>query len=959
MADRRTARGVTRTSKAVEEAKWRRARQGRKGNDFDVKPKHWRGFAAGGLVSYFQNGGNLGPRRLRELEYNQTDYLNTESILSQQKFEEYLQSLPGPDMRGTGTGGDLSRPPAASLPTQYIKPKRTRGAVKPSDRWWGAARGTREAVKPEADMTLMEIVEGMYDGMRFSSGPPGGSKMTPKRTKILKGVKDFSKKIRKSSGGLVSYFENGGVVNEPYITPEQAALIKKHHGRELYKRIMADDKKRRREDKAKRRQVMDSRGRRLDDPNRVAFSSEVDLSKSIGGKTTLQGLDVMGSAFSAVGDFGMTAGEWVAGAFGVGRDKPELDTGTRRATSLGQNILNVGTLGFARKKGWGGFGDDGQTAQERFLTEKKEDRLRRSPLSGINIPLIGNVSDDPLDWLEGAGNMLVEEGASLGTGIILRHLAKKKAASTAASKFKKKYSDIPMETPKGQTSRLHVTDGGYYVEIDRGRAADIADKLWEPADFSKAVGTGGTTIQSPLRSAGAAHKDFLKNKENSMRAFSGADDDTLDILPVLLREKKEKFFKQLSDPMADFPGGMPKSFGSPNRLPEVPPIPQKLKDIVGGAGRSPDNPLSLEQAEKILGITGAYKAAIEGGRFKQHGIEQLKKKFHTLPESVKKHLKKDHPGVVDPGEINAADAAEELASGRAYLDSLSKDSPSNYEKQLSGMFSGNPAARPQKLGGRKQFPVEAFDKNAGVRQFLESFQRQKKGFNKHYPANVSKGFHLAGDYDPITNWPKIMGFMDKPKGWKWKWPPDPSHNAQGGLIRGYAEGGSIFTPQGTDTVPAMLTPGEFVIQKTAVDALGTSFLNAINSVSSKSSKPRGFKKGGGVEYLQQGGLKGPGSPMTLDSSKFDKAVQDFSSAIGDLQTAFKGGFAFSHTGTINIVVTLDDTASIFSAAKGSFESIAADKVAEGVNSALKEHFPDLPRSTFQGDISPAGGMGTV
>ena len=174
-----------------------------------------------------------------------------------------------------------------------------------------------------------------------------------------------------------------------------------------------------------------------------------------------------------------------------------------------------------------------------------------------------------------------------------------------------------------------------------------------------------------------------------------------------------------------------------------------------------------------------------------------------------------------------------------------------------------------------------------------------------------------------------------------------------------ASGGSIFTPQGTDTVPAMLTPGEFVIQKAAVDALGTSFLNAINSVSSKSSKPRGFKKGGGVEYLQHGGQKGPGSPITLDSSKFDRAVQNFSTAIDDLKGAFKGGFAFSHTGTINIVVSLDDTATIFSAAKGSFESIAADKVAEGVNSALKEHFPDLPRSTFQGDISPAGGMGTV
>jgi hypothetical protein len=33
---------------------------------------------------------------------------------------------------------------------------------------------------------------------------------------------------------------------------------------------------------------------------------------------------------------------------------------------------------------------------------------------------------------------------------------------------------------------------------------------------------------------------------------------------------------------------------------------------------------------------------------------------------------------------------------------------------------------------------------------------------------------------------------------------------------------------GTDTVPAMLTPGEFVIKKSAVDRIGPSALNKIN-----------------------------------------------------------------------------------------------------------------------------------
>jgi hypothetical protein len=56
--------------------------------------------------------------------------------------------------------------------------------------------------------------------------------------------------------------------------------------------------------------------------------------------------------------------------------------------------------------------------------------------------------------------------------------------------------------------------------------------------------------------------------------------------------------------------------------------------------------------------------------------------------------------------------------------------------------------------------------------------------------------------------------------------------AKGGYVASYmAKGGMtkpMFGNKGTDTVPAMLTPGEFVIKKWAVDKFGVGNLNAIN-----------------------------------------------------------------------------------------------------------------------------------
>ena len=56
----------------------------------------------------------------------------------------------------------------------------------------------------------------------------------------------------------------------------------------------------------------------------------------------------------------------------------------------------------------------------------------------------------------------------------------------------------------------------------------------------------------------------------------------------------------------------------------------------------------------------------------------------------------------------------------------------------------------------------------------------------------------------------------------------PIRSASGGPVYLAKGGFGFFKPRGTDTVPAMLTPGEFVIRKKAVDHVGAGVLSLIN-----------------------------------------------------------------------------------------------------------------------------------
>lgn len=74
-------------------------------------------------------------------------------------------------------------------------------------------------------------------------------------------------------------------------------------------------------------------------------------------------------------------------------------------------------------------------------------------------------------------------------------------------------------------------------------------------------------------------------------------------------------------------------------------------------------------------------------------------------------------------------------------------------------------------------------------------------------------------------------------------------------LAGYASGGNI---NGQDSVPALLTPGEFVINKKAASRLGSANLNSLN----RADKIQGYNSGGYVGNVQRFAMGGFGFPRT-------------------------------------------------------------------------------------------------
>jgi TP901 family phage tail tape measure protein len=125
--------------------------------------------------------------------------------------------------------------------------------------------------------------------------------------------------------------------------------------------------------------------------------------------------------------------------------------------------------------------------------------------------------------------------------------------------------------------------------------------------------------------------------------------------------------------------------------------------------------------------------------------------------------------------------------------------------------------------------------------------------------------------------------------------------SRGGVV--YASRG-IFVPRGTDTVPAMLTPGEFVVNRGAVQRGNNLQLlhamnnnNSVGAVSSDGSAV-GMARGGRVQYFSEGGQAGGGGFFSGMFDGLSKFATTFGAEISSAVEKLKG---------INISIKLDST----------------------------------------------------
>jgi len=169
----------------------------------------------------------------------------------------------------------------------------------------------------------------------------------------------------------------------------------------------------------------------------------------------------------------------------------------------------------------------------------------------------------------------------------------------------------------------------------------------------------------------------------------------------------------------------------------------------------------------------------------------------------------------------------------------------------------------------------------------------------------------------------------------------PSYFAKGGAARG------------TDTVPAMLTPGEFVMSKSAVERHGVGFMRSINK--GHKGAP-GMKHSGGVQYLSNADLvSGSGG---LDFSALSNSINTLSSSIATafngFTSAFNGFSALSELLSstiaqmsniaINHNITVNGQLSIPGFSQEAINSIVntiADQVASQSTGKLKQMFQNF------------------
>lgn len=162
----------------------------------------------------------------------------------------------------------------------------------------------------------------------------------------------------------------------------------------------------------------------------------------------------------------------------------------------------------------------------------------------------------------------------------------------------------------------------------------------------------------------------------------------------------------------------------------------------------------------------------------------------------------------------------------------------------------------------------------------------------------------------------------------------------GGKIHKFARGGFVPGTGNSDTVPAMLQPGEFVIKKSSAQKLGADTLNRMNNNRFKDGTPDGVQQDIVLPKQKARGAGISAFGKATGASAVLKAVGDNDPADGDFEIG--GAFLNPDNVTRRLVANFDSAGNLYkdvTANLGKFQDRSANNVT--TNAKLREIIGDV------------------
>lgn len=199
-------------------------------------------------------------------------------------------------------------------------------------------------------------------------------------------------------------------------------------------------------------------------------------------------------------------------------------------------------------------------------------------------------------------------------------------------------------------------------------------------------------------------------------------------------------------------------------------------------------------------------------------------------ESVQQAWERAQAALIAAGNENAiaaGKAREEITKLKSELEGLYASVADEAEEEEMGVEETRARGRIAQIEAEIKAREEQLSEEAALRkgnnekaeQDYRNYTEGRIGIDKMYRDELED---LFGKPIMIPLVPSLTGGVPT------------SFAARGGFVTDQgvqyrAFGGSIFSKRGTDTVPAMLTPGEFVLNTRAVDLIGADVLSGLNT----------------------------------------------------------------------------------------------------------------------------------